>query len=332
MAIVALAVCCVLPAVSQPKLTTTAAQLTFDGEFLLPTRDGKPYGIVAASNGDVWFTEIKAGNIGRLPRGGVIIEYPLPNPKSAPANIVEGPDHALWFTEVAADKIGRITDSGTISEYALPSGSAPYAIAFTRSGDLWFSEKGAIGRRSRNGTITSFPAPNINEPYEVGIAAGGDGNLWFTEGSAIGRMTPHGAIKEFRLRNGGSIPTKIVFSEKGSLWFTRDWIPCLTPLFEGKDVHCDVLDFAFGSMSLAGEAREDWTRQISSIAPASDGTVWVSAGSAVGFVHTDGSIDFNDFKDAQGHQLLPLIRYLAAGKGRTLWFTGEAPLIGKFIY
>ena len=106
---------------------------------------GRPYGIAAGPDGNLWFTQL-SNKIGQITPLGIVTEFPLPGANSSTAGITAGPDGNLWFTENNSDRtgrIGRITPAGVITEFTVLDGST-----------------GGIG-------LTD-------------IAAGPDGNLWFT--------------------------------------------------------------------------------------------------------------------------------------------------------
>ncbi len=132
-----------------------------------PLPDGHtPFGSIAKGpDGDLWFLEYPANNVGKMTTKGVFTEYPIPTGTSRPVGITAGPDGNMWFTEWWGNNIGKITTSGKITEYPLPT-------------------------------------PNA---YPADITLGPDGNLWFTEyyGESIGKITPQGQITQYRLPHGG---------------------------------------------------------------------------------------------------------------------------------
>jgi virginiamycin B lyase len=179
--------------------------------FQIPTQNCQPWGITLTSpvnsDGDVWFTEKSANQIGSVSINGVFHEYPVMTPSSAPEGIAAGPDGNVWFTEssLSVSQIGRIIAKpgpgyGTINEYAIQAyavqktpNSAPWEITAGPDGYLWFTEGVAnkIGRISPNiaqpGDIKDFDIPTPSSaPW--GVAAGPDGRIWFTEynGNQIG--------------------------------------------------------------------------------------------------------------------------------------------------
>jgi len=203
-----------------------AARAVAIGEYVLPSANGGPTGIVAGADGAVWFTEEGANQIGRITIGGTITEFPVPTPHSAPVGIAAGPDGALWFTELTTSQIGRITTAGALSEYSIPTPSArPQGIAAGPDGALWFTEfaTSKIGRISTGGVFTEYALPAGTEP--AFIAAGPDGALWFTESAAaanqIGRITTKGVITEYPVPTASSQPFAITVGPDGALWFTE---------------------------------------------------------------------------------------------------------------
>src|SRR4051812_28445342 len=85
-----------LALVSYPLTSLVAQSISL---FPAPAVDSNPYGIVAGPDGNLWFTESGANNIGRISATGVITEFPIPTADSGPSAIAAGPDGNLWFTE-----------------------------------------------------------------------------------------------------------------------------------------------------------------------------------------------------------------------------------------
>ena len=161
--------------------------------WAIPTPGGKPAGITAGPDGNLWFTEETAGNIGRITPAGAISEFHVTGGGN-PRGIAPGPNGEVWFTLPGGNKIGRIPPSGspiTLTQIPTPN-SQPNEIALGPDGALWFTENGRIKvgseepELSRIGRIT--PGEQINEYLTeipesgpTAIAPGADGNLWFTE-------------------------------------------------------------------------------------------------------------------------------------------------------
>ena len=70
--------------------------------FRIPTANSEPEGITFGPDGNMWFTEAAANQIGRIDPKGNITEFVVPQASSAPEAITAGADGALWFTEASA--------------------------------------------------------------------------------------------------------------------------------------------------------------------------------------------------------------------------------------
>src|SRR5215216_1333454 len=64
--------------------------------FRIPTANSQPAGITLGPDGNMWFTEAAANQIGRIDAKGNITEFVIPQAFSAPVDIVTGADGALW--------------------------------------------------------------------------------------------------------------------------------------------------------------------------------------------------------------------------------------------
>jgi streptogramin lyase len=200
-------------------MSTIAGTIT---EFPIPNSNSSLTDIAKGPDGNLWFTGLISGKVGRITTGGASTEFPIPS-AGGPNGIAAGPDGNLWFTELYANSIGRITPGGVITEFPIPTaGSSPSGIAAGPDGNLWFTEQtgNKVGRITTAGAITEFPIPTAGSSPS-GIAAGPDGNLWFTEEvGTIGRITTGGAITEFPM-SSYSGPSGIAAGPDGNLWFTE---------------------------------------------------------------------------------------------------------------
>jgi virginiamycin B lyase len=207
------------------------AQVVSDN-YIVPTANSRPHGIVAGPDGNLWFAEFSGNKIGRVSTSGVFAEFPLPHLNSGPESIVQGPDGALWFTEQLGNRIGRITTAGAITEFDIPTPeSMPHGLTTGPDGAIWFTERAVnkIGRLALNGLFTEFPLRAGLGPEPDLIIQAADGNLWFGErnGGKIGRINPRtGVIDEF------IPPTQLVAGEMTythgiaagpdeAIWFTE---------------------------------------------------------------------------------------------------------------
>lgn len=94
------------------------------------------YSLAVDRGGNVWFTDRKAGRVGRYSPGGAAVSvWPM---DGEPYGLVQAKDGKMWFTRIAADKLGILDpDSGRQEEIAFRPGSKPRRIAVAPDGRVW---------------------------------------------------------------------------------------------------------------------------------------------------------------------------------------------------
>ncbi len=105
-------------------------------EFPTPTVNSDPGEIAAGPDGNLWFTEADANQIGEInPATHAIQEFSIPTVNSEPEGITAGPDGNLWFTEADANQIGEVqittTQAATVTTVASSSDPSTYGQAVT---------------------------------------------------------------------------------------------------------------------------------------------------------------------------------------------------------
>ena len=86
-----------------------------------PRPSSDPFSIATGPDGNLWFTEYAANQIGTInPVTHGISEFAIPTATSAPGGIAAGPDGNLWFTEINTSKIGVVTPSTYLSATTEP--------------------------------------------------------------------------------------------------------------------------------------------------------------------------------------------------------------------
>jgi virginiamycin B lyase len=278
-------------------------------EFPVPTGGARPYSIVAAPDGNLYFTESDGNKIGRISPDGHIKEFDLPNAGSEPYDIVVGTDGALWFTERFGNRIGRMTLTGQFTEYPVPTqNSQPWGIAAGKDGSIWFAEENVdqIGQVSPLGYITEIPL--ATETFPTYIAAGPDGAVWFTEeiGDVIGRITqrPGGLprVKLFPVPTTQALPWKITAGPDHALWFTE---------LSGRQIGRITTDGVVTEFPVPGDFGG-----IDGITVGFDGRLWFTENdlALVGSITTSGQVR-RTFPTGEFPNLI------AAGADGNLWFT-----------
>jgi streptogramin lyase len=283
-------------------------------EYPIPTSNAHPYIIDVGPDGNLWFTEQGADQIGRITPTGLVTEFPIPTAGSFPQQMTSGPDGNLWLTEAIADQIARVTPSGVFTEFKIPKGSTPNGITVGPDRNLWFGEIGthAIGWMTTSGTFGQFPIPmasSSTQPFS--ITTGPDNNLWFVEGVAnkIGRVTTAGVFKEYPIPSPSTDPVRIIRGPDGNLWFIEgigNRIARITPSGE-------ITEFPVALSGLNG------------LTSGSDGNLWVtSGGGPFARITPAGVVTTIDLGVSLSYSII-------AGPDGRLWFTDfGANAIGAF--
>jgi streptogramin lyase len=287
------------------------------------TPGGKPMGLVAGPDGNVWFTHY--GNeglgraVGRITPAGVITEFREGLDGGFPQSLVVGPDGNLWFGiaggNTSGPAIGRITPEGEITRVAeLTSKTDPEELTVGPGGRIWYvSNSGSrpgLGYVKPGGVILQIHLPT----WPRDIAAGPDGNMWFTYGegseAAIARIdSPEDpgdtTITYFRdgLREE-SDPRKIALGPDGNLWFTDPWIDAIGKVTPNGSIT------QFDAPNLFGD---------SPLVPGPDGNIWftdwglnrIAPSGEIKWFGTPGAGESRNPED------------LAFGPGDDLWFTSS---------
>jgi streptogramin lyase len=83
-----------------------------------PVLDPAHMTITVGPDGNIWFSDPYANQIGNITPDGTVTEYAVPTPDSFPAGITTGPDGNIWFTEMGSGQIGEfvLNDAGQASE------------------------------------------------------------------------------------------------------------------------------------------------------------------------------------------------------------------------
>jgi virginiamycin B lyase len=266
-------------------------------EFALPS-NGVVGEIVAASDGNLWFTGPSEGEVSRISATGERTGFPLgqsgPNFELEVESIAPGSFGSLWAAirsrRGAKERsiIEHLEPSGVMARFVMRRNIGVRDIVVGPDGNLWFTERffGRIGRMTPTGEVSLYPLNSRNRrPAGLAhrripeqITVGPDGNLWFSERfdgtfpgekNAIGRITTQGLISQFPLpgRSGTSL---IAAGSEGPIWFT----------FEGSSGGPRFI----GSVTPGGAVSGPWCLPVScqlapnSIAAGPEGGLLFSAG------------------------------------------------------
>jgi streptogramin lyase len=163
----------------------------------LPTPSAFPFFITKGPDGNLWFTENGASQIGKIdPGAGAITEYSIGASK-APGPITAGPNGNLWFLEnTASGAIGVINTSGAlVAEYPVSLAGFPEGLVAGSDGALWLAQyyPNSIARVSTKGVV-SLVQLTVSNAAGNDLAVGFDGKLWIVDAGAgeISRLSAIG--------------------------------------------------------------------------------------------------------------------------------------------
>ncbi len=112
----------------------------------LETAKAGPVGITGTHDGAIWFTEILADKLGRIPPNEAIQELPLPE-GSKPHAVIAAQADGVWVSLWGANAIAHVSDDGEYAQIDLPPGSEPHGLALGPDNALWVAlESGALRR------------------------------------------------------------------------------------------------------------------------------------------------------------------------------------------
>ena len=204
-----------------------------------PNNPGKTLTLPSAPNdlaldkhGNVWFTELNAGAVGRLdPHSGHIQQYPLSAKKNAqslnPYGVAVDPQGMVWFTESSINHVGRL-DPATdqISYFTMQGLAAPLMeIASDPQGAIWitsFSSGLLLSLNPKTGKFTPYYAPSSSGLY--GLAITPTGQVWVTIAAenVIARLdVAANRFIYYAIPTSASLPLGVVVGANSTLWFTE---------------------------------------------------------------------------------------------------------------
>jgi virginiamycin B lyase len=212
----------------------------------------QPTGIIGAF-GDVWFTSIANGRVGRVvtadrrietfgdPAGGIVL----------PANIFPGADGRVWFTCLGSNRLGALDPrapdvAASIRTYADPRLDKPVALKAGPDGRLWFTLRGSqslgvLDPRVPDplATLQTFTSPTVAEPSALFVHP--DGGVWWvnagngTLGTLDSRVPdPSTTFRSFGPWPAWGSPRAWTIDLGGRLWVTTQDRPGILAFDPGQ--------------------------------------------------------------------------------------------------
>jgi streptogramin lyase len=276
--------------------------------YRIPTSDSVPFVIILGPDNNVWFTEYKTSNLGRVTASGQVKEFPTP---SGGRGLVVGPDQNLWYT-TPDGQLGRFNPTtGDAVESSLSGGYHAAWIAAGPDGNLWFTDPQSqqIGKVTISGTSTMYSVKS--SPGH--IINGKDGFLWYGgDDGFLGRIDTNGSSKEFSFPtiSGQGLVEAITVGGDGRLWFTFNdsYHPGTVAAMTTTG------DYSLYAMNLTSNLLP----YSHSIAAGPDGNVWFADPDGVARITPSGKVTvFQLPSDSESAD------FITAGADSCLWFSGQ---------
>lgn len=200
------------------------------------TLPSAPNDLAFDKEGNLWFTEMNADQIGKLNRQtGTIQHYPLSPNKSvqeiSPYGIIVDKEGIVWFTEASSNKLGRLNPAdGSIQRFPVPNlKQSLMELLLDTRGAIWattFSHPNLIrfDRQQERFTVYKAQEAGDGEGGLYGLTEAHDGSIWvtITEANKIARMNSQdGTFHYIHLPTERSLPFGITSGLDQTLWFTE---------------------------------------------------------------------------------------------------------------
>jgi virginiamycin B lyase len=293
-------------------------------EFTVPNG---PHRSIAAGKDGMYFATA-ANKIVRVRPNGEITEFSATLPH--PLGLARGPDDNIWITNTKGDIVSRLTPAGVFAHHTITS-RASVSIVSGPDQALWFTSQDlrdrGIGRITIAGGASIFKVSAGHLPTD--ITNGPDGALWFTlpeelhRGGKIGRITTSGAVTEIPVGDG-QVPDELALAPDGRIWFTTQsrQVGFVVPGKGTAAATVRLFELSLGTRGLAA---------------AEDGTLWFTVATRPALIRIKPNGDQNAnltqlmYKEISDGVTAPT-EDIAAGPGRTLWFTTTGDKVGRVQY
>jgi len=204
------------------------ALLTTINEIAIPTANAAPEAMTLGLNGNLYFAENNAGQLGVLNLATqAITEVKIPTPNADPFGMATGPGGVIYFTEPKLSAIGTYNPAtGAFGQVLTPTeGAEPESITMGPDGNMYFTELSGdkIGvYNTTTNTISEIGGLSaLAQPYGI-VSLGG--NIYFTEEhqNAIGEynLTTH-TVTETPVLTANAEPLQMTVGPDGKVWFTE---------------------------------------------------------------------------------------------------------------
>jgi virginiamycin B lyase len=192
--------------------------------FQVPTGNAGLDRIVTAPNGDMWFVEQDAHQIGRITPAGQITEYPAPGRTTDSSQVIDldvAPDGTVWVTVGSGRTIAQFNPA-TGGWLTGSLGAYPYGgkVRVDPAGTVWttmkFDDRG-IASVKNGGLDVRFEDPECDDVLGIGTG----GSVWCARDKALVNVGATSGGTTYPLPDELPSPYSLAAGPTGSIWYSR---------------------------------------------------------------------------------------------------------------
>ena len=148
-------------------------------EYVIPTPNSTPTGLMAGPDGNIWFAELGGGKISRISPSGTITEFSVPVLAVLLSHAWPRRSDLVYRPRCQRDRRNRQRRAVSACRLSNPHGPhTPDSITAGADGNVWFNEQftNKIGRITPAGVIREFtlpqnPSPSGSQAFEIAAGA-----------------------------------------------------------------------------------------------------------------------------------------------------------------
>jgi virginiamycin B lyase len=188
----------------------------------------RPHGVIIGPDGAPWVTDGGLNAIVRVdPATSNVTTFPLPA-KYASANLntaVFDPDGTLWFTGQSGVYGNLNPSTGAMDVFDAPSGTGPYGITVTPSGDVYYASLAGshIARVTTDtGAATVLQPPTARQGTRR-VWSDSRGRIWSSQwntGQVASFDPDNGSWREWRLPGERPQAYAVYVDERDQVWLS----------------------------------------------------------------------------------------------------------------
>jgi virginiamycin B lyase len=192
-------------------------------EWELPFEGSRPRDPWVGGDDEIWFVGQMADYVGRLtPSSGEFERFPLED-GTGPHTVISN-DQGVWYAGNRAAHIGLLDpDSGHIERFVPPGDGRRdvHSMAFTRDGNIWFTEQGAnrVGYFDTDSKAFTMYEVSRGRSLPYGIVVHDDQPWIAMFGTNQLATVKDGELQAIDLPQEETRPRRLAISTQGHVWY-----------------------------------------------------------------------------------------------------------------